>query len=217
MWVEADPRLDFNVQNSLRSSRHETLLGNIPDIPILVQHSDADENVPVIHSRRLCQLISQMRVADDVRYVELEGKPHWFPGALTTLPLMLFYEEVLAQPSMPELPLQFTLTVSNPADFGLRGGLKIDLLKSPDQLGKVVVAREPTSHKWVLTTSNLRQFHFDAGIYVQHLPSTLEIDGQKFEGLSEAGLLSHAFVTEADRLWRVSLWIISLEETDKRR
>ena len=160
MWVEADPRVIMLLRNSMRSFRHELLTSNFEGIPIMQQHVSADDNVPAFHSRRMNQLISQMNTNSDHQYVELEGKDHWFDGVMTTAPLLEFYDIIGREADGPRLPQAFTIVIANPADMGARGGLIVDQLINPDQLGTINVERHPTSKSWVLRTSNILRFHF---------------------------------------------------------
>ena len=160
MWAEADPKVTMLLRNSMRSFRHELLTSNFKGIPIMQQHISADDNVPAFHSRRMNQLISQMNTDSDHQYVELEGKGHWFDGVMTTAPLLKFYDILGREADGPRLPQEFTIVIANPAEMGARGGLIVDQLINPDQLGTINVERHPTSKSWVLTTSNILRFHF---------------------------------------------------------
>lgn len=161
MWSEADPRVTCLVQNALRNFRHELLVSNFSGIPILQQHGSVDDNVPVFHSRRMSQLISESDNDAREEYIELKDKNHWFDGVMTTQPLREFYQNILSRGSdLPQLPRSFTIVIANPADMGSRGGLIVDQLCDPDQLGKIEVATSSATDAWVLTTSNILRFHF---------------------------------------------------------
>ena len=160
MWAEADPKVIMLLRNSMRSFRHELLTSNFKGIPIVQQHVSADNNVPAFHSRRMNQLISQTNTNSDHQYVELKGKGHWFDGIMTTAPLLEFYDIIGREVDGPRLPQEFTIVIANPADMGARGGLIVDQLHNPDQLGTINVERHPTSKSWILRTSNILRFHF---------------------------------------------------------
>ena len=158
LWHEADPLVTSIVHASMNTYRHELLVENFGGIPVLQQHGGADDNVPVYHSRRLNQLISQ--AGGSSRYVELQGAGHWFDGVMTTRPLREFYEYHLdRRRASPELPIQFSIMVANPGDMGSRGGIVVDQLISPERYGKIHVTRFPSSSIWVLKTSNILRFH----------------------------------------------------------
>ncbi|KAG8526230.1 uncharacterized protein KY384_000223 [Bacidia gigantensis] len=114
------------------------------------------------------QLISQTNGSSSTKYVELENKGHWFEGALTTPPLLQFYEKTLRQSCVPPIPLHFTMLIPDPAGIGSRAGLKIDALKTPDQIGKMIVERNPAFSSWTLTTRNISQFHLMVGSPPRH-------------------------------------------------
>ena len=161
MWSEADPRVTCLVQNALRSFRHELLINNFSGIPILQQHGGVDDNVPAFHSRRMSQLISESN--NDARhdYIELKDRNHWFDGVMSTQPLRDFYRDILGGDSdLPQLPQSFSIAITNPAGMGSRGGLVVDQLSDPGQLGKIEVAASSTTDAWVLKTSNILRFHF---------------------------------------------------------
>ena len=160
MWNEADPRVTCLVQNALRSFRHELLVSNFSGVPLLQQHGSVDDNVPVFHSRRMSQLIFESNNDARQEYIELKDKNHWYDGVMTSQPLREFYQNILGGGSdIPQLPRNFTLVIANPADMGPRGGLIVDQLCDPDQLGKIEVAISSTTNAWVLTTSNILRFH----------------------------------------------------------
>ena len=181
MWAEADPGVTMLLQNSMRSFRHELLIPNLKGIPIMQQHGSADDNVPAFHSRRMNQLISQMNGDSPHQYVELNGKSHWFDGVMTTVPLLEFYDILGREANWAKLPLKFTVMIVNPAEMGARGGLLVDHLISPDQLGRIEVRRCPTSATWVLRTSNILRLHFTTTKESDALPHKLVIDQSSLE------------------------------------
>ena len=203
-WNEADPRISLIVQNALRSYRHELLVPNFSGIPTLEQHGSADDNVPVFHSRRLNQLISQSNQPKSNHYHEVHGRNHWYDGVMTTEPLRMFYERILKDPRPPMIPSNFSIVVANTANMGSRGGLTVEQLRRPNQLGRVDVVRHPTSNIWTVKTSNISRFGFMSGRYLDDLPSELVIDGQPMGSLTQHWLLSHRFDCASNGRWSVS-------------
>ena len=160
------------IQSSLADYRHELLLGNFAGIPVLQQHGSADDNVPAFHSRRLSQLIAQ--TGHPSIYRELQGKGHWFDGVMTTSSLQAFYHKVLAKASAkPELPHRFEIIVTNPASLGSRGGIVVDQLLCPGQLGRLEVGQNSQASSWDLKTSNILRFHFSPPRLV---PQSISVD-----------------------------------------
>lgn len=158
-WRVADPRKTAIVQASLGSYRHELLLGNTKDIPILQQHGSADDNVPAYHSRLMYQLLPQSDSGSV--YHEMEGKPHYWDGVMTTQPLSDFLEHHLTQSAdqdgdLTKIRRPFTVTTMNPADTVSLHGIRILGLAIPGQLGKVEVVHEGP-HTYTLYTSNVRE------------------------------------------------------------
>ena len=132
MWHEADPRKSTAVLASLSSYRHELLVPNMLGTPILQQHGQDDDNVPVYHSRRMHQLIGEADWTS--QYAEIPGKGHWWDGVMTEEAVSDFLVHHLDKaPVMPELPARFSLVVANPADTGPRGGIAVDQLEEPDR------------------------------------------------------------------------------------
>jgi predicted esterase len=157
-WHIADPRKSAIVQASLGSYRHELLLGNTKDIPILLQHGSADDNVPAYHSRLMHQLLPQSDSGST--YHEMEGKPHYWDGVMTTQPLSDFIQHHLVSGkgrngNITKIRRPFTITTMNPADTGSLHGIRILGLAIPGQLGKVEVVIEGP-HAYTMYTSNVR-------------------------------------------------------------
>lgn len=202
MWKEIDPRVTFMLQNSLQSFRHELLVRNFDGIPILLQHGGRDDNVPAYHSRRMSQLITESNSTASAAYVELKDKGHWFDGVMSTLPLREFYAAILnPQAGLPALPQCFSIVVANPADMGSRGGLVVDQLAIPDQLGKIDVSMSTST--WTMTTSNISRFHFEPSKSFA-LPLDIVVDQNRLE-MSPAEEISCGWVVRSlSGRWQVS-------------
>ena len=166
------------------------------------QHGSADDNVPAFHSRRLRQLTSQY--GHSSRYIELPGKGHWFDGVMTTRCLRKFYSEVLANGlATPELPYRFDIVTANPADLSSRGGILIDQLISPGQLGKIEVERSSERSTWTLRTSNIFRFHFSSHYSENTVPLKILIDGY-FLDMPPSAMLDRSWFLRSDKgSWKV--------------
>ena len=201
-WMVMDPKRKAVIQASLSNYRHELLADNLKGIPVLQQHGDGDDNVPVWHSRSMHELIEQSRWHST--YHELPGKGHWFDGIMTTGPLRDFYEAHLLTPhgqlSLDEMRLRqrydnFSLVVANPADMGSKNGIKVLLLESPDQYGRIDVQFDGAS--CILTTSNILSFQVQNSQY----PDALIVDSSP-NGKSEKK--STTFFRTLENIWMVS-------------
>ena len=203
-WEESDTKIISNIHSSLRSFRHELLLGNAQDIPIMSQHGSDDDNVPAFHSRRMNQLLLQSGREVQPKYVELKGKGHWFDGVFTTMPLAKFYADIVSvDPEKPILPWKFSVTVANVSDMGSRGGIKVDQLSTPDQYGKISVERRDDQNTWILQTSNILRFH----VCPDNLaisPERLIVDSDLLHLPHRDSLRKAWFVRGTDHCWRVS-------------
>lgn len=203
MWAEADPGVTMLLHNVMRSFRHELLIPNFKGIPIMQQHGSADNNVPTFHSRRMNQLISLKNGDFSHEYVELKGKSHWFDGVMTTVPLLGFYDILGREAGWAKLPQDFTIMIANPAEMGARGGLVVDQLISPDQLGRIEVERCPTSATWILRTSNVLRLHFITTKNSDILPHRLFIDQSSLELPSGDKKFACWLVRSEQGFWRV--------------
>ena len=177
-WHMADPRKTAIVQASLGSYSHELLLGNTKDIPILQQHGSADDNVPAYHSRLMHQLLPQSD--SHSTYHEMEGKPHYWDGVMTTEPLSDFLEHYLItgadqDGNVTRIVRPFTITTMNPADTGPLHGIRILGLAVPGQLGKIEVLLEGP-RTYTLYTSNVRALEISAHAFDEG--DTVSIDDE---------------------------------------
>ena len=190
------------MRTTLRNASHELLMRNYSNVPVFIQHGSSDDNVPVFHSRRMYQLLSQNGHSGLLNYSELEGKGHWFDEVFTTPRLIQFYRTILQNSAFPSLPAQFSLVVSNPAEMGARGGILTQHLKSSDSLGTIDITRKPTC--WELRTSNISRFRLVRGPNTGETPSSVQVDDQSFD-LSEIPASCRAFYLDACGQWQASL------------
>lgn len=165
------------------------------------QHGSADDNVPVYHSRRMSQLISQADWSST--YSELQEKGHWFDKVMTTSGLSRFYEQTLSKEQKPSLPLNFTIVVSNPASMSSRGGIIFDQLISPNQLGRMLVERDHRTISWTFKTSNILRFHISTLDFEGVLPLLVNIDGCSINLLSSSTGAGQSFLRSTDGSWQV--------------
>jgi predicted esterase len=199
-WRVADPRKTAIVQASLGSYRHELLLENTKDVPILLQHGSVDDNVPAYHSRLMHQLLSQS--GSENTYHEMEGKPHYWNGVMTTQPLAEFIERHLTQEAdrvnTNSRVDTFTVTAMNPGDTDSLHDIRILGLTIPGQMGRVEVTVE-NPHSSTLFTSNVRVLEiasrFSKG-------NTVSIDDQTIEIGKGPG--STIFKLASDGIWAIS-------------
>ena len=193
------------LQNSLVSYRHELFVDNFADISVLQQHGNHDDNVPVYHSRRLRQLIDNSGFSS--KYVELPGKGHWFEGIMATGPMRRFYDDISSiGTSKPILSENFSIVVPSSGDMGTRGGIKVDQLVSPDQLGRINVIRNKSLRTWSLNTSNIHRFQLSPSKFGDGSPHTIEIDRDFSTNLAHGIASGHqSFVRSSNGSWNVCL------------
>lgn len=177
MWSEADPLQNAILRIAQSSFRHELLVENLAELPILQQHGSADDNVPPYHSRLMNSLLAQS--GHNVNYTEMLGKGHWFDGTMTTQPLVEFYEANLRRhDSTTQAPEHFTFVVPNSHDLGSRYGIFIDQLVSPDRLGRVEVTIEQTEDltTWQIQSWNIHRMHISRPPRVMNNPDQVIFD-----------------------------------------
>lgn len=199
-----DPAVAGLLQGALVSYRHELMTSNYAGIPVLQQHGSSDDNVPAYHSRRMNELTSQS--GQPSKYVELANKGHWFEGVMETDSLRQFYTNVLdTGQSKAYLPLEFSFVIPNSGDMGSRGGIVVDQLSSPDQLGRIDVILNEKSSTWAMKTSNIVRFHFTCEEWNGIRPVFITVDSSPILMVNDAaGIPTQWFVRAPDGLWTVS-------------
>lgn len=201
-WVEVDPRLTALFHGSLSPYRHELLLENCKGIPIQLQHGSLDDNVPVFHSRRMNELVLQTDW--DTRYAELAGKGHWFEGAMTTAPLVEFYDRVLAgNTSRPLVLDSFEFVIADPGDSDAQYGIKVDQLIAPGQLGRIKLRRRLSDDVLLFSTSNIHRFQILKEESFGQIPDQVLIDDQYFDLSFGVGSRGAWVLRLQDGSWKV--------------
>ncbi|WPH04227.1 Hypothetical protein R9X50_00711600 [Acrodontium crateriforme] len=156
-WGIADPGRTAVVQAALNSYRHELLLENVKDIPLLMQHGGNDDNVPAYHARLLNQKLEQVGVESTL--VEVPNEPHWWDGIMTTKTMANFYNKHLEAKPSGDVPFNiktFTVVSANNGDSGPKNGVQILTLKVPGQIGKVHITFDPVALTCTFYTSNVQ-------------------------------------------------------------
>ncbi|KAL8789590.1 MAG: hypothetical protein Q9213_001026 [Squamulea squamosa] len=188
--------------NALVDYQHELLLENSCGIPLHQQHGSLDDNVPPFHSRRLCQIRSQ--VACPSEYVELPGKGHWFEGVMTTQTLLDFYDRGLKDSAKRNPPLpSFEFVIANPGTMGSKGGIEVDQLTSAGHTGRIKAEYDADASSWQLRTSNIHRLHFSAAAVHDWMKIELVIDGAKLELLQDVPLSLQWLVRKPDGSWQL--------------
>ena len=161
-WRTADPGKTAVVQATLNSYRHDLLLDNAKDIPLVLQHGGLDRNAPAYHSRLINERIKE---ADGVsEYFEIVDMPHYWDGVMTTEHLRDFYKNTLkashdsADRSSSTLR-DFRFMVANPGDMGTKFGVKVLQLDVPGRLGRLEFTIDRSTDHCHVRISNIRTFH----------------------------------------------------------
>ena len=171
------------MESSISEHNIDLYISNLAGIPVFARAGALDDNVPVIHTRRLVRLVHEWnRNPKSITYDEVPGKGHWFDGILSDQRIQNFLDIFLDKTinpnlDMPPFPDSFTLTTMNPFSTGTKGGIRILQLEVPFMLAKIRVIREGS--KWNLLTNNVRRlgFHHDPR---QGNLTSFSIDGTDF-------------------------------------
>ncbi|KAF2478799.1 hypothetical protein BDY17DRAFT_328315 [Neohortaea acidophila] len=160
-WRTADPAKEGILQAALSTYRHDLLMENAKDIPVLIQHGSKDTNVPAYHSRLMD--LRLFEAGGDSRYFEIPDEPHYWDGVGTTKPLRYFLRRFLNVPTdedraNPSQLRSFTIVVADPGDMGPKNGVQVQQLESPGQLGKMKFTFDPLTWACVFHTTNVRSF-----------------------------------------------------------
>ncbi|KAL1730124.1 hypothetical protein EV714DRAFT_284474 [Schizophyllum commune] len=163
----ADPALNGILDASFAADDNDLFLTNLADIPIYAIHGDADENVPVWHTRELVSTLKTLNPKADVTYREDLGQPHWY-NEIFDKRVDAFIERVLTSTSDSESPDRFTLTVASPTESGSLHGWAVEELAVPGRLSKLAVERTDPGHGDIttqgrveITTQNVAAFSVD--------------------------------------------------------
>ena len=202
MWTEADPHQNAVLETSLGSFKHELFIENLQGTPVFIQHGSDDNNVPVYHSRLMSALAEQSQI--NFTFAEIPGKGHWFDGAMTTAPLLDFYEQFCKPDAKPPpVPSEFSFVVPLSDDMSTKHGFSIDQLQSPDRLGRVdVKAEERTDGTilWRVKTTNIRRLHFD--FYFSYYPDAVQLDASpSIIEFDDQFMVSTSFVALGNGYW----------------
>ncbi|KAK3705806.1 hypothetical protein LTR37_013113 [Vermiconidia calcicola] len=187
-WHTSDPGREVHIQAALLNYRHELLLENAQDIPVIQQHGSDDDNVPVYHSRLLSERTNQAGAAST--FFEMPGKPHYWDGIMTTKPLGEFFKEQLAterasQMGPPVNLREFSIVVASPGETGSKNGVQVLELITPGQLGRMHFVQDPLTRTCMFQSSNIRDFRLGGAIFDDCQMMT--VDGQNMSGSIQSG------------------------------
>ncbi|KAF9928531.1 hypothetical protein BGZ67_006948 [Mortierella alpina] len=174
-----DSHLRGLLEASIIEFDNDVHMSNTVGIPILARTGGADDNVPPLNSRKLVRLGQEnAHNLSAVSLSEIPGAGHWFEGVLHDNVMQAFLNQYLHDNTIahsedqedratavthPHFPLEFEITVLNPAGIGSRGGIQVE------QKGTVKVKivkdeqRERNyeqSNTWIVDTTNVRRLRF---------------------------------------------------------
>lgn len=158
-WHTSEPQKEALIQSTLLPYRHELLLENARDIPVVQQHGSADDNVPVYNARSMSQRIHQAGAYSE--YFEMPHRPHFWNGVMATKPLSHFFNKHLERhmdekaAGVPVHLRNFTFHVADPGSMGSKFGVKVVSLRTQGKLAKVSVTYEAFTNTCLFKTVNV--------------------------------------------------------------
>jgi hypothetical protein len=151
---------------------------NVKGVPAFLRTGTDDATVPSWQFRRVARMLNEIN--EDPMFTifsEIPGQGHWFDGIVNDDETQKFFDSVLSQKSLPELPNEFTIRLFNPATFKGRAGIVVDQLILPYQASEIKVSR--SDDEWTLKTHNIKRFHVEK-IEGFGFPKELILDGTIF-------------------------------------
>ncbi|KAK2871611.1 hypothetical protein FQN49_003014 [Arthroderma sp. PD_2] len=198
MWHNADTLLAAVFLRARQDFKPELLLDNFAGIPVYQQHSQADDNVVVYHSRLMHRLMEENGWPS--KYHEVPGMNHYYDGIMTSDYLKEFYHKYVKRPDANNiLPTNFSITIPPSGYVGSRGGIFVDQSHSPDRAGSVSVERE--NGVWKLKTRNIRRFHLVLGAIRAPVPSQIQIDGSEMFPVTGGNSTSTWYTQDSSGTW----------------
>ncbi len=173
--LQSDTALGQIFKRAAGASDTLALVENLKKTPIFIIHGDADDNVPVHHSRFMVQTLS--RFHRDFEYHEEKGAGHWWDKKYAAgtdcvdLPRLFRFFQRHRRPAPAEV-VDFrtaTLSVSHRYQW-------IDLLDQEKihQISRIRASVLPQPGHFKFRTENLRRFRFRPEAHTE--PATLELD-----------------------------------------
>ncbi|KZV94079.1 hypothetical protein EXIGLDRAFT_737520 [Exidia glandulosa HHB12029] len=170
-----DPILGAVLKASMTGDDNDLLVGNLVGKKVLALHGGADENVPTWHTRELVSVLRNWASTNSsdtdtgsVDFVEMPGKPHWYPDYFARIPEALDFLEtaVRLSPDVSSAPVgpgsKWTMTVAWPHESGSMYGFRVLELEVPGRLARLTV-EWTNSYTVKIKTSNVRSFSFPLG------------------------------------------------------
>ncbi|KAK6341052.1 hypothetical protein TWF696_009361 [Orbilia brochopaga] len=215
LWQELEPRALSVLQASMNTYRLDLLVDNLAGVPIFQEHGEADDNVPVFHSRRMFELLhdtTQLIDLHNIGYNELPRTGHWFDGIMTYGAMGDFLSKFFEKPRrLPHLSTSFTVVAGSPGAMSTRGGLQILQLSDPNTFGRLKINIERTNI-WRITTTNVRRFELNlelAKLRTSMEPAGIIIDGNELPFIAHDGVAGfvlgdNGWTQLNNHLWKTS-------------
>ncbi|KAF3941239.1 hypothetical protein ABW19_dt0207500 [Dactylella cylindrospora] len=192
LWAELEPQANSILQSSMNTYKLNLLVENLAGTPIFQEHGEADDNVPVFHSRRMFELLGdtvQLGDFENAGYNELPKTGHWFDGIMTYGHMGDFLTRFFGKSRrLPGLQDEFSVIVGNPGAMGSRGGIRVLQLIDPTIYGRLKVAIDRLDCTWKIETVNIRRFELNpttAASRALCTPSKAVVDEQGFDSVEK--------------------------------
>lgn len=164
-----------------------SLLHNLEPLAVSILHGDADDNVPVTEARAMRDMLQAFHT--DLHYHEQPGAGHWWdasdePGAdcVDWAPMFdLFARRRI--PSNDETRF-VDFTTADPEISSTMRWATIEAQTAPLEPARVKLRYDPGRRRYSGTTHNVARLSIDTAHMTPGAPITVELDGQKLEGIA---------------------------------
>ncbi|TKY87280.1 hypothetical protein EX895_003957 [Sporisorium graminicola] len=143
-----DPALLGILHSGVTMFENDLYASNLAGLNLLVKFGSADANVPPWNSKDMAMVVDgwnrRSGLVDKVKIAEVPGRPHWWDSFFSEEDVQDAIDSACSSSrnagyKMPEVPVNFTLTVFNPAEAGSKGGWRISQVDVPGRLAKLEV------------------------------------------------------------------------------
>jgi poly(3-hydroxybutyrate) depolymerase len=194
------PVLDL-LQRAMNASDTLALVRNTKAHGVYVLHGDADDNVPVDQARTMRRQLGEFHA--DWAYYERPGAGHWWGGECVDWPPLF---EFLARHVSPERKdvRHVEFTTANPGVSAWCHWACIEAQLKSLLFSRIDLRCDPAGRKFSGVTENVARLALDVGHLEPGKPISVELDGQKLDGIAypeEAAVARGQSDSTGPRLW----------------
>ncbi len=194
----ANPVADL-VRRATSPSNTLALVRNTAQAGVYVLHGDADDNVPVAQARTMRQALGQFH--PDFAYYERPGAGHWWGDECVDWPPLIDFlarHEIPAPKDVRRIDFQ----TAHPGVSNRSHWASIESRVKAFELSALHLDCDPDNRSIVGSTENVARLAFDLGHLKPGGPVAVTLDGQKVEGMPEAGGDSKVWLARVGDDWK---------------